>query len=225
MQGVPFYQSNLFGVILSSLVTFAVGLFAYRIYQKQRKDAKQDAATSVVLELKKAEEHLKDAKESIIKDELIKEDVFLMPTTQWERHKHLFSRNLKPEDITELDSFYEKCQLYDEVVKYNNSFFVKNEEHIRSNLQAALADYTKSYLVEFSNATTQNQKDDAKRLYKLLIEAFAAQFMEEVTSPTSQYFYRPIKTMKDASAIMHTINMNITSTQGYIKLQTLSSKR
>ncbi|HZM63740.1 MAG TPA: hypothetical protein VFB59_01255 [Candidatus Saccharimonadales bacterium] len=217
-----FYQSEFFTTIISCLVTIAVGLVAYIIYQKRRNDTKRDAASTVLLEIKNAQKHLQTAKESIVKDKLIKEDVFVLPTSQWEKHKYLFARDLNSDELIEINSFYEKCRLYDEIVRYNNTFFVKNEEQIRANLQAALADYTKSYLAELSNANTH--VDEIKKQYKNLIDAFAAQFMEEVTSPKSQYFYMPQKTLSDAEAIVHTVNINITSTKAYESLQTISTQ-
>lgn len=123
-----------------------------------------------------------------------------------------------------MNLFYEKCKQYDEVVRYHNTFFVKNEEQIRTNLQAALADYTKSYLNELSAATTSTQYDTARDQYKNIIEAFARLFMEEVTSSASRYFYRPQKTFEDANALVQTVNINITSSQGYAKLQKIAGQ-
>jgi hypothetical protein len=223
MESIPFYQTSLFSALLTSLVTILVGFIALLVYQKRRNDTKKDAASTVVLEIKNAQQHLQTAKESIVKDNLIKEDVFVLPTAQWEKHKYLFARDLTSDELIEINLFYEKCRLYDEIVKYNNTFFVKNEEQIRSNLQAALADYTKSYLVELSNANL-GQHEEVEKQYKLLLNAFATQFMDEVTSAKSQYFYMPQKTLSDAEAIIHTVNINITSTSAYERLQSISTQ-
>jgi translation initiation factor IF-2 len=209
--------------ILNSLVTFLVGFVALYVYQKGRTDKKKDAARTIVLELKNARQHLQTAKESIIKDGLIKEDLIVLNSSQWEKHKYLFARDLKTDELAEINLFYEKCALYDEIVKYNNTFFVKNEEQIRANLQAALADYTKSYLSELSNSQP-NQEEEITKNYKTLLEAFAISFMNEVSSSGSRYFYRPQKTISDAEAIIHIVNINITDTGAYNKLQDISTQ-
>jgi hypothetical protein len=207
----------------NALITFLVGFIALSVYYKGRNDAKKDAARTIVLELKTAQKYLITAKESIIKDKLIKEDIFVLRSNQWEKHKYLFAGDLKSDDIAEINLFYEKCLLYDEIVKYNNTFFVKNEEQIRSNLQSALADYTKGYLAELSTATTANMAENAKKAYEDLIEGFSKEFIKQVSSASS-YFYQPQKPVSDAEAVVHTVNMNIMSTAAYKKLQDISSE-
>lgn len=208
--------------LISSAVTILVGLIALLVYKKGRNDAKKDAARTIVLELKNAHQHLLVAKDSIVKDGLIREDVFLLRSSQWEKHKYLFARDLTSDELGDLDLFYEKCRLYDDVARYNSTYFVKNEEHIRANLQATLADYTKSYLSELKNGNMT--PDDATNEYKSLLRVFADQFMEEVTSSSSPYFYRPKKTFSEAKALVYTITPNVTDSRAYERLQDISNQ-
>jgi len=204
---MPFYDSNW----LLAIVTFLVGLIAFVIYEKQQNDNKKDAATIIMLEMQHAEDKLAIAKESIISSGLIKEDVFLMPTSAWEKYKYLFVRDFGDKELEDISSFYEKCKLYDEVVRYNNSFFVKNEEQIRTNLQSSLADYTKSYMSELISTTRDEEKNAAHDEYKKLINDFATTFMQEVTSSTSQYFYRPKKAFEDAKVLVNLIRTDMST--------------
>jgi hypothetical protein len=189
-----------------SVVTLLVGLVAFIVYQKQQNDRKKDAATIVLLEIQNATDRLKAVNESIVKDKLIKEDTLLMPTARWEKYKYLFVRNFNSRELNEITTFYEKCLTYDKIVRYHSSFFVKNEEQVRNNLQSSLAIYTRSYLAELAKATTANKKKTAYEEYKKLIDTFASQFMSEISSNNgNNYFYLPKKTITDAEAITATV--------------------
>jgi hypothetical protein len=201
-----------------------VGLVAFILYQKQKNDERKVAATIILLEIQYAEDHLGTAKESIIKDNLIKEDIFLLPTSSWDKYKYLFVGDFNDKSLADISLFFEKCKAYDKVVSYNNSFFEKNEEQIRTNLHAALADYTKSYMLELTTAKTQKQIDAAHDDYKKLIDGYAAQFMEEVTSSTSQYFYRPVKPLNDAKVIVNTLRTDISSSNMGTTLRNISTR-
>lgn len=139
-QATPIYDSVLFSSLITSVVTVFVGLIAFIIYQKQQNDKKKDAATIILLEIQNAEKQLVPAKESILRDGVIKEDIFLMPTHHWEDYKYLFVREFNSRELSDISYFFKQCNSYDGIVKYSNSFFVKNEEQIRKNLQSVLAD-------------------------------------------------------------------------------------
>lgn len=221
---VSMIDPQVISTIVNSVVTFIVGLVAFFVYRKGRNDTKKDAARTIVLELKTAQQHLLTAKESIIKDRLIKEDLFILRSTQWEKHKYLFARDLKADELAELNAFYEKCISYDEIVKYYNGSYRKNEEEIRLNLQSALADYTKGYIADINDTSISDSDDDKRKAYESLIDKFADEFMKRNIFTKSAYFYMPEKTFSDAEAIVHTVNVNMTSTPAYRKLQSISNQ-
>lgn len=133
-----------------------------------------------------------------------------MPTSSWQNYKYLFVRDFSSKGIADISSFYEKCSAYDHTVRYNNSFFVKNEEEIRRSLQGGLSDYTKSYISEIANASDEEKKT-ALEAYHLLINEYARVFMDEVTSSQSQYFYKPLKPLNDAKTIIETVRSDLSS--------------
>lgn len=66
MREVSFWQSNL----LLTITTAVVGLVAYFLYIKQKIDKKKDAANIIMLEVKRAEAKLKEARKLATKRSL-----------------------------------------------------------------------------------------------------------------------------------------------------------
>lgn len=188
----PFWDSNLLLVI----ATAVAGAVTYYIYAKQRIDRKKDAANIILLEIKRAEQKLKEAKQLILKDDKMPETIFAMKTANWSKYSYLFVRNFTAEEWNIIDEFYEKCSLYDEAVKYSNSFFRKNEEQIRINLQHALADYTQAYLTKLGRLKRKHKNDNEQLVTKTKVEyeklqelltSFSDNFVSYVFTPGTNY--------------------------------------
>lgn len=215
---IGFFNSDFF----VALVTLAVGTLAFVIYKRQQSDNKKDAASIILLEIKNAESQLDQAKVIILRDGTIPESIFTMKTANWARYSYLFIRDLSDEEWRLINTFYEKCRQYDEIVEYNNTFFKKNEEQIRVNLHQTLADYTKAYVTKVGgtlNITDDKQRDEKNLVsfsdYRYELDGFYDSFMKEVTAADSKYFYLPQKTLDDAKVLVNTIRLDIsTSTIG-----------
>lgn len=201
-----------------AVITLAVGLLALYIYKKQQSDTKKDAANIILLEIKNAEAQLTQAKEIILRDKIIPESIFAMKTSSWSKYGYLFIRDLTDEEWRLVNSFYEKCRQYDEVVEYNNTFFKKNEEQIRVNLHQAIADYTKDMLSKVGEAfeidddkAREEKNEEILKEYKDLTNSFYDTFMGELTTSNSKFFYSPQKTFHDAEVLINTIRVDLST--------------
>jgi len=214
---VNFLYSNFF----IGLATLLVGFAALFVYRKQKIDKKQDAANIILLEIKNAETKLGQARDTIIRDGVLPETVFALRTASWDEYSYLFVRDFTDKEWELINTFYEKCRLYDEAADYNNTFFKKNEEQIRVNLHSVLAQYTQEYAANLEPLATIEDEDErtakAQQLldnYKATSRRFAEIFMDEITNP-GPYFYRPQKPLTDAQPIISTIRLDLsTSTVG-----------
>lgn len=215
-----FWQSDLFAALLTSAVTFAVGLFAFVLYRRQAIDKKKDAASIILLEIKNAEAQIAQAREVIIRDKVLPRSTFTMKTASWHNYSYLFVREFTAEEWSMVNTFYEKCRLFDETIEYNNSFYRKNEEQISINLHQFLGTYTKEYLDDFGDTfkvtDEEARVEQQKQLHEEhqdLIKAFAATLRSDAFS--DDFFYQSNKAFSDGEAIVATIKSDLsTSTIG-----------
>jgi len=217
-----FFNSSFF----IALVTLIAGLVALYIYYKRKIDRKKDAANIILLEIKNAETKLSQSKESIIDKKILPETIYSMRTVSWDKYSYLFVRDFTDKEWDNINTFYEKCQLFDKAVEYGSTYFKKNEEQTRINLQSALSQYIKEFLDEFKDANkqanekTQNKmRAEARNEYRQMLDGFAEAFMSEVTSPSTNYFYHPRKAFSDAEAIVQTVRLDISTSSIGIKLE------
>ena len=168
----PFLNSSFF----IGLVTILVGTAAYVIYYLQRRDRKREVANIILLEIQSAERKLKLIKASLAKDPpSLPGDLRLLPSENWSEHRYLFIRDLDRDEWDSVTTFYDKCQLIDETIRYNNEAFWRDVEQIRANKQRILADYAKTATDAFSG----NQAVDDKSLEKFdeITDSFNTTFM------------------------------------------------
>jgi cbb3-type cytochrome oxidase subunit 3 len=135
-------------------VTFIVGFIAIFLYKKQRRDEKQSAANIILLEIKTAEDLLKEAKDKINetrRDGMTKIPAhhFVMQTENWNRYKHLFVNEFTSEQFKKINKFYDECLLFDETVKFNDSIFFGDVTEIRKNVHKGVYE-----LVTLKNTST-----------------------------------------------------------------------
>lgn len=225
MPSTSFWNSN----TLLAITTLLVGLSAYFIYWRQGVDRKKDAANIILLEIKNAETHLADAKETITSDNVLPETVFAMQTSSWEKYNYLFIRDFKENEWADINKFYEKCRQYDEAVNYHNTFFRKNEEQTRINLHAALRDYISTYVEDLkpqdkADGNPETEKEKADRIKKSSevlsgsLQDFAKNYMAIITTNGSDYFYSPKKAYENGQAIINTIKIDLSTSTIGIKL-------
>lgn len=201
----------------SAVATLLVGLYAFTLYRRQKEDIKKDAANIILLEIQNAEKVLKLAQRSLEKDPPdLPYDLMAMPTGSWEKNKYLFVADFDGNQWEAISNFYSACNLFDEAVKTNASYFQKNEEQIRVNIQARSAELTRNYSSKIDKATILESKT------KLRIELRA-----KVNEATDLYLaavseYRPQKPINDAKLCVEIMKLNISLPIAINKLKELA---
>ena len=209
-----FLNSNFF----IALVTALAGLAAFAVYFIRQHGQKKDAANIVLLEIQNAERSLSTVQESLsLPVPNIPKDVFLMPMESWGKYKYLFVRDFDRDQWDEISRFYSKCLMYDEAVKYNASFFQKDEEQIRINLQRTTGEYVKLFVEESAEKTEQADRESLKTEIFAKIEQFQSEYL---SYPNLQY--SPQKPINDAKTTVQNMTLNLTQTAIGTKLKRLA---
>lgn len=116
--------SKVLGFLNSNLgfVTVAVGLIAWVIYWKQKRDNKRDAATLILQEIRYAEQQIRNARTF---GSLYFFGDKLLPTNSWHKNINLFVNDLEPTGIDLISKFYSCAGYLDAVIgrisDYTNS--------------------------------------------------------------------------------------------------------
>jgi hypothetical protein len=209
---IGFFNSNFF----IAFITFLAGSIAWYLYYKRNKDNKRDAANIILLEIQNAERVLKQVKERVITG-TVPENLFLMPTESWNKYKYLFVRDFDRDEWDAVSEFYDKCKLYDESVRYNNSFFQKNEEQIRINLQRSLSHYAEIYTEKIFSAQNKD-KQELEKEFLLITDGFQQRYMGRQGS----FLYSPTKPVSDAKARVEDLSSSMSQTSIGTKLKKLA---
>jgi|GEM_PF-2322327 len=110
-------------------------------------------------------------------------DLRLLPTENWSVSRYLFIRDFDRDEWDAIISFYNKCELIDETIKFNTAAFWSDVEQIRINKQRVLADYAK----DKSEKLNGNPKNNVK-----VHEEF-----DEITERVDTMYMGPVKTDSD----------------------------
>jgi hypothetical protein len=205
---------------LSSIVALFVGSFAYGIYLKRQRDAKQRAALVILLEIQGAEQQL--TKVSVDKPfpEVDVEQVRLMPVQSWEDYKHLFTNDFDRNENDKISDFYTRCAAYDQAAELNsNIVFERSQQELRINAQRILADYAR----EYNDLVEKAPKSQLPKLEQAYITR-RQQFIEIYanTSPTHMFTYAPIKPYNDAVRALQGLEPSLSLTSVGTKLKVMS---
>ncbi len=209
-----FLYSNFF----VGLVALGVGVAAYSVYSKQKRDSKRDSANIILLEIEHAEQQMQIVTQTQ-ESESLNENIYLMRVASWEKYRYLFVRDFDRNEWDKVTDFYDKCQRYDTAVRYNNTFFKANEENLRTNLHRVLADYADEYVSTASNATP-TERTEAERVYLEKRQSFIDMYMR--TTQGYLYMYNPIKPVNDAKTVLSSIETSLSLTSVGIKLKRLA---
>lgn len=207
-----FLNSNLF----IAIVTLIAGLVAYFLYRKRIKDGKKDAANILLLEIQNAERQLKAAREQMTKNNVLIDDAYVMPTESWGQYKYLFVRDFDRDEWDTLNSFYEKCGLFDEAVRHKSTAFANNEAAIRANMHRVTADYVQDYVHKNIDATSDK---DTKNHLLNEINLFQDEYLG---LPSGLTLYTPIKPVDDAKELLATLQDNLAQTSVGTKLKKIA---
>ncbi len=210
---IGFFNSNFF----IALITLLVGTAAFVIYKLQQRDTKRDAASIVLMEIKNAERNLKKIRANIDQNTLAP-DIFLMPSESWTKYKYLFVRDFDRDEWDAIAEFYNKCQLIDDDVKYNNAAFWADVEEIRSNKQRILADYAYKYEEKIKLAKTDEKKSALTEEFNKKTSNFDVLYMGR----QGDFGYAPNKPVNDARLHVQGLPTNLSQTAVGIKLKKMS---
>ena len=209
-----FLNSNLF----IAFVTFGAALVAYFLYRKRIKDDKKDAANILLLEIQNAERQIKVAREQMIKNNVLVDDAYVMPTMSWGQYKYLFVRDFDRDEWDTVNSFYEKCGSFDESVRHKSTAFSNNEAAIRANLHRVTADYVQNFTHE-NIETDKEEKGDVRSRLQKEIDVFQDEYLG---LPESLTLYTPNKPINDAKKVLETIQENLSQTSVGAKLKKIT---
>lgn len=200
---------------LQTLVTLVAGIIAYLVYITQKKDTKKDAANTLLLEIQHAERSVAKVREYVRKGDL-NIDVEVLQVNSWANHKHLFSRDFDKNEWDAITDFYNKAQLLDDAIKYNNNGFSGDVEQIRINKQRILAEFTKDTINNLNNLEGETAESILKS-YNDKISLFDQLYMEK----QGQFAYNPQKPINDAKKYLEDLHPLSTASVG-IKLKQLA---
>jgi hypothetical protein len=213
-----FFYSNAF----VGVVALVVGFAAYRVYAKQKRDTKRDAANIILMEIENAERQL----EKVNPDKPFAgpdgEDTFLMPSASWDKTKYLFGRDFDRNEWDKINGFYTKCLLYDEAVRLNNNYFDKNQQELRVNLQHSLADYARTH----AESLKITEPEDIAALEKEYADK-RKQYTDTMVGNTDidhMFMYMPVKAENDAKRALKNLETSLSLTSVGIKLKKLADK-
>ena len=177
----------------------------------QKSDNKRFAANAILFELKNAEKSIKQAKDNLKKD-ILSEELFTMQYESWSKYRHLFVKDFDRDEWDNITDFYNKCQLFDETVRYNKTFFQKNEEQIRINKQRIIADYTKEAVDEAMKIKdTDPEKNEKTSAISVKFIDRTKRFDDTYLGRQDLVMYSPTKPITDAKMYLDDLN-KITNT-------------
>jgi len=212
-----FLYSNFF----VGLVALGVGIAAYRVYAKQKRDAKRDAANIILLEIEDAERQLEKVSSARPFTGGDEEDVYLMKAASWDKYKYLFVRDFDRNEWDKITTFYTKCQAYDQAVVFNKASTEKNQQEVRANLQRVLTDHAAQY----AKATKVDDKDVqavSDQAYQQLHDAY----IERLVGKDSNIFtYVPRQSEADAKRALSNLETSLSLTSVGIKLKAMVANK
>lgn len=97
------------------LITLVVGLSAFYLYMKQKKDRKRDAAKLILQEIRYAEQQIRESNRgNPVRGYMLASK--LLPTNSWNDNIHLFIKDLKETEIDLISRFYSQTAYVDSLI-------------------------------------------------------------------------------------------------------------
>lgn len=212
------------------LVTLSAALVAFIIYSRQKWDKKRNAANTIFIEIKTAEDALENIKNALNKTDgaYIPDDIFLMPVETWTTNRHDFVKDFKDHEWRAIDNFFTKCKLYDEYARQNSLTFGKNEEQIRINAHRLVADYANELANDIAHLNdvvklSDKQKKMVTKAYKIFNNKELFIENQFLSSNLAKPMYSPQKYLDKARQYASEVEKLSLSNVGR-KLQNISSR-
>ncbi|HYM65302.1 MAG TPA: hypothetical protein VES68_02355 [Candidatus Sulfotelmatobacter sp.] len=99
----------------------------------------------------------------------------ILKSNSWDKSKHLFIDDFNPEQWNDISNFYHLSELIDENIKINNSYFEKNYDEYRVNLQKINTEIIRKYFektVGRKGSLTLQNIDSFNKLYLETIKPY-----------------------------------------------------
>jgi hypothetical protein len=214
-----FFYSNAF----VGLVALGAATIAYRVYSKQKRDTKRDAANIVLLEIENAEQQSEKVSFDKPFTDINDEDVFLMPVASWDKYKYLFVRDFDRNEWDKITNFYRKCHSYDQSVVFHNASLDHNMKQLRVNVQRELAEYASEYASKYAGAN-ETDKETVKQEYIRKRNNFTDLYTGSEKIDPIIFTYIPTKAFIDAKRALSNLETSLSLTSVGIKLKKLVDK-
>lgn len=203
-------MSNLWQFVNSpfftSIVTLFVGLIAYLLYQKQKKDKKRDIANAIIAEVQYVEKAIDRVKDYVRDTEKSDISIQIIQQNSWATYKHMFSSDFDKDEWKLISEFFNNSFLLDRTLEQSNAVFESNATQIRSNLQRGLADLVEHAVV---NMNQENLEENLRLLNERL-----GYFSSIYEDKKNNFTYTPLKHLNDTRKILEDIQPVSTSTAG-----------
>lgn len=212
-----FFFSNLF----VGLVTLGVGVAAYSVYSKQKRDSKRDAANVILLEIENAEQQIQKINETQPNNP-VQPGIYLMKEASWSKFRYLFVRDFDRTEWDNISDFYNKCRKFDVAVEYQESLFEKNMATLRSSLQGELARLAATHARKLIDKSIDEQLALEQEYVKERRQVINT-YMN--TDPDHMYTHYPVQPENAAKDVLNSIEASLSLTSVGIKLKQLSVPR
>lgn len=193
----PDVSAIYFQTVVSSVVTVLVGLGAFGVYLWQKIDRKKTAARIILIEIENAERQLVAIKAS--DSDSLPENTLLMPTSSWEKYRHLFGRDFSPREWDTISDFYNRCSLYDKAINYDGSSLEHDIEAFRLSVNHALAFGLAVTVLGDTSAMSDDELNDQ-------YVNFGRKVTKTFMKPENLYLYKPNKPLNEATKAIKDLN-------------------
>lgn len=211
----PEVQAIHFQTILTALVTFIVGLGAFLVYIWQKHDRKKTAARILLIEIENAERQLSNIKNMSGNSESLPENGYLMPTSSWEKYRHLFGRDFTSREWDAISDFYNRCAQFDKAVTYDASSLEYDIEALRISVKQSLALGLAITILGDTSAMSEDELDAA-------YVNFANKLVNIYMKAENLYMYKPKKPLNEATKAIKDLNDTISLTSVGDKFRKIS---
>lgn len=190
----------------AGLATILTGAIAIGVYFYQKRDQKIQAARVLLLEIRTAEERIRNIKEKI-ESGSSGDMPSVFATNSWADYSHLFISDFDQDELALINSFYDYGSSIEEYTKRNNNFFWVTAEERAKVAQQKLADI----VITAKTAAADDINSDLETLKNKILPTF-------VNDP---YLYAPQRTLDEIKNYTDKIQ-NITTTSAGVKLKKLA---
>ena len=165
---------NILNLIIPSVVTISVGLFAFLVYRTQKRDYKKNVSSIILLEIQQAELTIK----KISENDNIDESTSVLPNDTWSKNHHLFIEDFDYDQRVLITNFYNDCTIIEAAIKeYLDYMSISRSEKIRLIQQEA-----SRLASEFPQQFNEEGVDTNKEVFDAAMSGYTARYFNDGTA-------------------------------------------